>query len=362
VLDFQANFDTLYNMTVSGGPNDDNFTNNLRKHLSTQMRDMVKYTYAPSSTESRKGASGRSYEPSANAAENLYSIPTPGGTTVRIIGDPAWIQQGSLAGGVSPEEFGLSGFLPDGTINFDSSQVLFEVLWQRPSDYNLSTGLADPYARAGNESRQPQQSTVFQCIKCVSEFRGGKFEQILTGAWYQFPVPDGSNTVAGASGTSNAGAGQGSAEFAANDPRRLDQQGPSGAGSRFNSSVAGSGDLNILAGAGANPLQAAADYGKAQAAQFQSPGASALTLPGNDILAAAQNPIKSFTNIASTPVLATAGYPQAPTGSGVTGLTLAQNFAAETNAAVLDSITNGPKKITKNFYNNASTQIIAKDA
>jgi hypothetical protein len=87
-----------------------------------------------------------------------------------------------------------------------------------------------------------------------------------------------------------------------------------------------------------------------------------MTLPGNDILAAVQNPIKSFTSIAPTPILASAGYPQAPTGSGVTGLTLAQNFNGETNAAVLDSITNGPKKITKNFYNNASTQIIAKDA
>jgi len=364
VLDFQANFNSLYNMTVSGGPNDDNFISGLRKKYSSQMRDIVKYTYAPASTESRKGADGRSYEPAANAAENLYATPTPGGTTVRIIGDPAWIQQGSLAGGVSPEEFGLSGFLPDGTINFDSSQIMFEILWQRPSDYNLSTGLADPYARPGNQSRQAQQSTVYQAIKCVSEFRGGKFEQILTGALYLFPVPNGSNTVAGATG-GVSGPATNAASLRAKLNAADSQTGTTaGTGSeRPNSSVAGSGDLNIFAGTGASPLQASTDYGRLQAAQFQSAGgASAMTLPGNDILAAVQNPIKSFTSIAPTPILASAGYPQAPTGSGVTGLTLAQNFNGETNAAVLDSITNGPKKITKNFYNNASTQIIAKDA
>jgi hypothetical protein len=111
-------------------------------------------------------------------------------------------------------------------------------------------------------------------------------------------------------------------------------------------------------------VQAAVDYGRSQAALTLSTNVStaALALPGNDILAAVQNPIKSFTNIAATPVLAPAGFPQAPTGSGVTALTLAQNFTAETNAAVLDSITAGPKKITKNFYSGASSQIIAKDA
>jgi hypothetical protein len=76
----------------------------------------------------------------------LYAYQDPGGTKLKIIGDPAWIQQGSLAGGVTSADLSPQPFLPDGTINFDNSQVLFEIAWQRPEDYDLSTGLANPYA------------------------------------------------------------------------------------------------------------------------------------------------------------------------------------------------------------------------
>jgi hypothetical protein len=117
-------------------------------------------------------------------------------TKVRIIGDPAWIQQGDLAGGVSVTDFSYSPFLPDGTINFDANQVMFEISWQRPQDYNIATGLADPYKGAGLEARQPIQSTVYQATKVISEFKQGKFEQTIEGSMYFFPIPSKTNTVA----------------------------------------------------------------------------------------------------------------------------------------------------------------------
>jgi hypothetical protein len=198
VLEYTANFNSLYNITVTGKHADESAAAQQRKKFTASMRDIPKYTYAPASNASRQGAQGLANEVSANASEYLYSPGDLGIAKVRIIGDPAWIQQGSLAGGVNTAEFGYSAFLPDGTINFDASQVMFEVAWQRPEDYNLSTGLADPYARPGNQARQPQQSNVYRTYKVVSEFKGGKFEQIIEGSLYYFPIPSGKNTAAAA--------------------------------------------------------------------------------------------------------------------------------------------------------------------
>jgi hypothetical protein len=165
---------------------------------------MPKYTYASASTESSAGAFAQGNKVGANASEYLYSPGDLGNAKIRIIGDPAWIQQGSLAGGVNTAEFGYSAFLPDGSINFDASQVMFEIAWQRPEDYNLSTGLADPYARPGNQARQPQQSNVYKANKIVSEFKSGKFEQTIEGSLYNFPIPSGKNIVASAPNQSAA--------------------------------------------------------------------------------------------------------------------------------------------------------------
>jgi hypothetical protein len=204
VLDYTANFNSLYNITVTGSHADQSAAAQLRKKYTSSMRDIPMYTYMPASNASRHGADGKTNEIPSNASEYLYSPGDLGQTKLRIIGDPAWIQQGSLAGGVNTQEFGYSAFLPDGTINFDASQVMFEIAWQRPEDYNLITGLADPYARPGNQARQPQQSNVYQCVRVVSEFKAGKFEQTLEGALFMFPVPSGNNTAATAGNPNGA--------------------------------------------------------------------------------------------------------------------------------------------------------------
>lgn len=208
VLDYTANFNSLYNITVTGSHADQSAAAQLRKKYTSSMREIPMYTYMPASNASRQGADGKGNEIAANASEYLFSPSDLGQTKLRIIGDPAWIQQGSLAGGVNTQEFGYSAFLPDGTINFDASQVMFEIAWQRPEDYNLSTGLADPYARPGNQARQPQQSNVYQCVKVISEFKAGKFEQTLEGALFMFPVPSGKNTAATAGNPNGAQTGE----------------------------------------------------------------------------------------------------------------------------------------------------------
>jgi hypothetical protein len=77
--------------------------------------------------------------------------------------------------------------------------VLFEVVWQRPEDYDLNTGLADPYGGGysgrANKTREPIQSRVYQAVKIISEFRQGAFYQTIEGTLYQFPLPNKKNTV-----------------------------------------------------------------------------------------------------------------------------------------------------------------------
>jgi hypothetical protein len=196
VLDYQATFNSLYNMTVSGSEPGNNATEAIRRKYTSSMREIPTYVYQSSSSESRTGADGKGNEVSANAAQYLYNTSDLATTKLRIVGDPGWIQQGSLSGGVNTATFDYRGFLPDGTINFDSQQVMFEIAWQRPEDYNINTGLADPYDSAGGGPREPLQSYVYQARKCVSEFRQGKFEQTIEGSLYQFPITEQKNTAA----------------------------------------------------------------------------------------------------------------------------------------------------------------------
>jgi hypothetical protein len=241
------------------------------------MRDMPKYTYASASTESSAGAFAQGNKVGANASEYLYSPGDLGNAKIRIIGDPAWIQQGDLAGGVSVQDFSYAPFLPDGTINFDASQVLFEIAWQRPQDYDIATGLADPYKGAQLEARQPLQSNIYHAIKCVSEFKQGKFEQTLDGTLFMFPIPSGKNTAAG---TVPTGPDQSAAETA-----RLARQNAA-AQQAINTRPRPTDPANQTAAVEArtgkkNTSTAGAGRGSADAYKSQLPGAARPFIPGN---------------------------------------------------------------------------------
>jgi len=209
VLEYTANYDSLYNVTVSGTKAGDSAYDQRKKLMTSSARDLPKYTYNPRSTQGVGYGDGKSNESSANAAEYLYAPDSLSSSRMRIIGDPAWIQQGSLFKPINVDTYKAEaklGFLPDGTISFDSSQVLYEIAWQRPEDYNLGTGLADPYAKTFQKygERLPLQSNIYQAIKVISEFRGGQFEQTLEGTLYFFNKPNASTTTAGAAGVAAA--------------------------------------------------------------------------------------------------------------------------------------------------------------
>lgn len=223
VLDYKENLNGLYTLTVSGSDPKNSADAGLKQNYASRLSDIVQYNqtdtikfqYSPRSNQPSAGQTGKKLEPGANAADYLLSPSTLREVQVRIIGDPDWIQQGNLFKDIKQGENKVAartGFGEDGSISFESTDVLFEMLWQRPEDYNIDTGLADPYSGGysgnANGAREAVQSKVYKATKVVSEFKGGKFEQSLTGAIYLFPKPK-SEESAGPDGYDNRFARQG---------------------------------------------------------------------------------------------------------------------------------------------------------
>lgn len=200
ILDYSARYDSLYTMTTNGY-NGQSAEDLLVKQQSASKNDLyrddiyaMKRAYAPRSTEPTGIGANNVNEGSANAAEYLYAPDTLATSRIRIVGDPAWIQQGSMVGPLGYNNFTTEtelGFLPDGTISFDTTQALYEIAWQRPEDYDISTGLADPYAKTFQKygEREPLQSNIYQAIKVINEFRNGQFEQTIEGVICLFNKP-----------------------------------------------------------------------------------------------------------------------------------------------------------------------------
>lgn len=194
VLEYKETLNNLYNLTISGNADAGNLA--TRQKFSSSMRDQPYYAFQSASTESRQGKADKENEPGSNMAENLYDPAGLANCKMKIVGDPAWIQQGSFSSGVDPKNFEFNAFLPDGTINFDARQIMFEIAWQRPQDYNLNTGLADPYS--GASKREPVQSRVYTASKVTSEFRQGSFTQYVEGLLYYFMKPNATNKATSA--------------------------------------------------------------------------------------------------------------------------------------------------------------------
>jgi hypothetical protein len=134
ILDYQQDYNYLYYIVTN--------TEQRPPNRTADYRSYEKRAFQPRSNESAQGAPGATFEPSASAASVLYSPGDTARVKLKILGDPGWIQQGELWSGVEGlDKFYYGPFLPDGTINYDSQEILFEVRFDTPVDYNLQTGL-----------------------------------------------------------------------------------------------------------------------------------------------------------------------------------------------------------------------------
>lgn len=183
VLDYKQTYNYAYSVTISGA------AAQAAQTSTSSLQKIRKYTFAPRSGQSAQGADGRTYEPSANAAEYLYDQTALGETTLRIIGDPAWMQQGEVFPGPSATQFDYAPFSPDGTINFDAGEILFEIKWAKSTDYDINTGLMNIDPNRLGPNNPNLQSLVYSASGVKNEFKGGKFEQEIHGQLYIFEIP-----------------------------------------------------------------------------------------------------------------------------------------------------------------------------
>lgn len=161
-------------------------------------REIERRLYQTRSNASDQGQEGKVNEPGANAADRLYSPSDLSKVKLQILGDPAWMLQGEIWSGVAGSSFKYDAFLPDGTVNNEAGEVLFEVAWNKPVDYNLETGIQDPYQQGngansviggdGKNKKQTTQSNIYRSQSITNTFSQGKFIQDLEGWLYKLPI------------------------------------------------------------------------------------------------------------------------------------------------------------------------------
>lgn len=186
VLNYEIDFKSQYALVLSGG---------ISQALQSSVSDanvLQRFVYKPRSAENTQGAKGRTNEAAANAADYQYNYADLCNINLTIVGDPAWLQQGEAFAAPTTNRWRWGAFLPDGTINFDSQDILFEVAFNLPTDYNLSTGLIEPggeisaFSVNTGSNKATAQNNIFKAVKVTSEFNKGKFTQVIQGVMMKY--------------------------------------------------------------------------------------------------------------------------------------------------------------------------------
>ena len=196
VISYEETLNSLYYIVLSNS----NLSGATSSNTGAAVNELLKYSPQPTSGQSTTGAEGRTLEPAANASDQLYNPGDLKECNRTIIGDPAWLQQGEAFRALPKgDPYYFRAFLQDGTINFDSQQILFEVAFNAPRDYNLATGLIQPSADKLNSTTQLDQVTqtpgpaqfsrIYVAKECTSSFNKGKFTQELKGSLMVFYPP-----------------------------------------------------------------------------------------------------------------------------------------------------------------------------
>lgn len=171
ILSYEQEYNQAYYNTVAGN------TTGVDVAPPTG-RDQMKNAVMATSEKRVQGQANYVNAGADNATAFLYSMADFSENRMRIIGDPAWMQQGEVAFGVNTKNFNFNPFNADGTINYDSQQVTYSVSFNQPTDYDFNTGIMNTNSGSG----APQATFNFQAKSCKNIFSKGRFEQELTGA------------------------------------------------------------------------------------------------------------------------------------------------------------------------------------
>ena len=182
VLGYEQNFNKLWTEAITG------VGTTIKQ--STNSREQWKKHIFQNSNQSSQGAENQKvFEPGANAADYLYTTDLAS-VKLSVIGDPAWISNPTV-NNLTESTFSTAPFLPDGTINVTASGAYFEIAFNRPTDYDMQTGLLDPGKNNALANRDKgaagvtQDAVSYVLTKVTSTFKGGRFSQDLEGTWLE---------------------------------------------------------------------------------------------------------------------------------------------------------------------------------
>lgn len=136
---------------------------------------------------STQGAAGDAGRPAAQLAARLYSPADVSKADLTIVGDPDFIMQSELFYSAG----NLEAFEPDGSVNGNAGEVLFEMRFNRPVDYNMATGETPVNAENSDskitgEKNLAAESLVYAATNVTNKLADGKFTQSIQGVARMF--------------------------------------------------------------------------------------------------------------------------------------------------------------------------------
>ena len=136
---------------------------------------------------STQGAAGDAGRPAAQLAARLYSPADVSKADLTIVGDPDFIMQSELFYSAG----NLEAFEPDGSVNGNAGEVLFEIRFNRPVDYNMATGETPVNAENSDskitgEKNLAAESLVYAATNVTNKLVDGKFTQSIQGVARMF--------------------------------------------------------------------------------------------------------------------------------------------------------------------------------
>lgn len=140
-----------------------------------------KGTTQNTSDQSEVMGTGDSARPAADAASSLYSPSDQAIADLKILGDPAWIQQSELLYN-NNDGIDYSPFLPDESINYDSQEPLFQISFNLPTDYDVDkTGTMPVRKFNKNDVSGPGSNEyIYRANRIVNSFVNGEFTQQIS--------------------------------------------------------------------------------------------------------------------------------------------------------------------------------------
>ena len=128
------------------------------------------------------GQPGDNASPAEQAANVIYSTVDFAMFNMDIIGDPDYVQQNDILY-TSGDTF--EAFMPDGSINYDSQEVLVEVKFRTMEDYKEdgSADLKDPLFTDGTKT---SKGLIYKLTEITSTFAKGNMTQNIRGILREF--------------------------------------------------------------------------------------------------------------------------------------------------------------------------------